>query len=77
MTQSTRPLRGYEMSIAKATGYTDPDVVAIIEDTMRGERPTLDALSRAAFDRLARRSAEVAIVLGAVAIADYAVGLAS
>ena len=64
-------LKGYAQSIAKATGYTDPAVIAMIEASMRDERPMLDAIARRTFDRLARRSVDDAIALGAIVAVEW------
>lgn len=47
-------LKGYAQTISEATGVTDPAALAEIEDFMRDEHRTLDAISRADFFRLAR-----------------------
>jgi len=47
-------LRGYALSISRATGVTDPATIAEIEDFMRDEHRTLDHLDRQQFDRCAR-----------------------
>ncbi len=52
------PLRGYALSISKATGQTDPETLAEIEDFMRLEYRTLDHLTLAKFNRCARESWE-------------------
>lgn len=50
---TAQPLRGYAASINRATGVTDPDLLAEIEDFMRDEHRTLDHLTREDFDRCA------------------------
>jgi hypothetical protein len=47
-------LCGYALLISKATGQTDPETLAEIEDFMRDEYRTLDHLSLAKFNRCAR-----------------------
>ena len=67
-----RPRTGYAASIAEVTGHLDPEVCAHIENAMRVERPTLDALTRPQFAALARRSIPVAVMYGIHGIAEYA-----
>jgi hypothetical protein len=45
-------LRGYQALIAETAGTTDPAAVAFIEELMRTERPTLDALTQPECDAL-------------------------
>ena len=54
-------LRGYAKSISEATGVTDPEDLAEIEDTMRHVifHSTLDWQDRATFDKGAREAWEV------------------
>ena len=47
-------LCGHRQLIATATGVTDPAVIAGVEEIMRLERLTLDALDRRQFAKLAR-----------------------
>jgi uncharacterized ParB-like nuclease family protein len=58
-------LRGYQAMIAEMTGITDPAMVALAEELMRVEHPTLDALTRAEFGALAAQA-----VAGATELAD-------
>lgn len=60
-TREPNPL--YFRLIMEFTGCTEGQTVAV-EKVMRGERPTLDALTRPAFKRLAKRSFEAAKQLG-------------
>lgn len=55
-------LHGYTAAIMKATG-ADAREASVIEEIMRLERPTLDALTGRGFDVLARQSVKVLAVL--------------
>ncbi len=52
------PLRGYALSISKATGQTDPETLAEIEDYMRNIifHSTLDWQTKAQFNKGAREA---------------------
>jgi hypothetical protein len=58
-------LRGYAKTISEATGVTDPEDLAEIEDTMRHDifHSTLDWQTRAQLMRGAREAWEVVQVL--------------
>ena len=49
-------LRGYQATIADAIGSANPFVLDQVEQFMREEVGTLDALDRSAFFRVARRA---------------------
>jgi hypothetical protein len=53
----------YMQAIAQALGTADPATLALVEDLMRTEAGTLDALSAKRFTALARRSAADAEML--------------
>lgn len=65
----------YESRITKATGISDPKAVAEIQYEMRSGLSGLDHLSNAAFNRLARESAQTCVALGAIAMANYVAAL--
>lgn len=54
-------LRGYAWSISQATGVTDPETLAEIEDSMRHDifHSTLDWQTSAQFDKGAREAWEL------------------
>jgi hypothetical protein len=56
-----KPLKGYALSISKATGVTDPETLAEIEDTMRHDifHSTLDWQPPAMFAKGARDAWEL------------------
>lgn len=49
----------YRQAISAATGVTDTGKLEEIEDTMRGEVGTLDNLTAAKFNALAKRSYKI------------------
>jgi hypothetical protein len=53
---STVELRGYAAHIAEGIGSADPALLALVEDFMRLEHGTLDALSAGRFTTAARRA---------------------
>lgn len=62
----------YQQAIAEAIETTDSATVALVEDLMRTEAGTLDALSPKRFATLARRSAaDVAMLHREGALPDY------
>lgn len=62
----------YDTLIAEAIGTTDPATVAVVEEVMRVERPALDALSLAQFNRAARTAyADVVLMAAADQLAFY------
>ena len=60
----------YQQMIAEDTGTTDQAAVALAEEIMRCDRPTLDALTRPAFRRLARQSMAAAREMAAAGELD-------
>lgn len=58
-----RPNPIYFRLIMESTGCTEDQTIEV-EEVMRCERPTLDALTRPEFKRLAKRSFEAAKQLG-------------
>lgn len=73
--KATGELTGYSASIAKYTGFNDPDVLDEIEDMMRMNLSGLSHLDKRAFAKLARESAATCIAMGAIAAAKYAASL--
>jgi len=58
-------LKGYKLAISKATGVTDPEELARIEDCMRQDifHSTLDWQTARQFDRGAREAVELLAAL--------------
>jgi hypothetical protein len=55
--------KGYRARIAEITGVDDPAMVGAIEEIMRLERATLDALSARAFEREAKIALRVYLAM--------------
>lgn len=62
-TRTRRVNRLYSGLIMESTGCTEDQTIEV-EEVMRCERPTLDAITRPEFKRLAKRSFEAAKQLG-------------
>lgn len=77
---TTQPLIGYRALIGEAIDSADPNLLRLVEEFMREEHGTLDALSRAAFIRSARTAYSDVLVwhasgaLHGVTLADYCEG---
>jgi hypothetical protein len=62
----------HKQAIAQAIGTADPATLALVEDLMRTEAGTLDALSARRFAALARRcAADVALMHDEGMLLDY------
>jgi hypothetical protein len=68
MTTTAAPLRGYQASIAAATGVTDPAKIDEIEEVMRAEYRALDHLAKRQFDGAARRAHDYLTALAQAAV---------